>query len=347
MASQQLHFIIGMGRSGTTILSKLLNRYSEIHALPEINFFTFFFRYYSTKQHFTTTDIELFFKQIEYYVATHYTPIWQIQLPEAKQSVINELAKNPQLDYVTICKLIFKQIQVVGVDKSQANILLHKSPITTLFANKIISRFPQTKFIWIVRDYRASLLSLKQSIHSKSSNIAYNATRWNSYNQRALELFKKYPNNVLLIKYEDLVCEPTTVFQNIEQFLGITNQYEKTNFEEIQLEKIMHLPLSEKQKERYLKKHTDLQKPLNTSRVSVWKEQLSLQEIEIAECICNTLGSELHYMPTTSITNYLKKISFSKPIIKAKWDICKEYILFYLPVKLKLNRLKTVSKQAS
>ena len=31
----QLHFIVGIGRSGTTILTKLLNMYKDIHCMPE------------------------------------------------------------------------------------------------------------------------------------------------------------------------------------------------------------------------------------------------------------------------------------------------------------------------
>lgn len=335
----QLHYIIGIGRSGTTILSKLLNRYKAIHAIPELNFFLFFFHQYKSKKHFTKKDIDLLFEQIELYTKSHYTPIWEINIEEAKKIVITAIEKNEELNYISICKLIYQQVKVVGVDKTNADILLHKSPLTTLFADKIIEHFPQSKFIWLVRDYRASTLSLKQSIQFKSPHIAYNATRWNIYNSDALKLKNKYPNNLLLIKYEDLVTNSEKTFELIEHFLKIKKEYEVINFENTQLENIKKLPISDKLKDRYLKKHSDLSKPLNNVRASAWKQELNKNEIVLAETICYKIGNKLNY--TTMFP--ANKLSLIKNIfhqIKAYWDIYKERILYYIPITIKIKRLK-------
>lgn len=145
-----------------------------------------------------------------------------------------------------------------------------------------------------------------------------------------------------MVKYEDLVTNSEFEFNRIESFLEIKNEYEKTDFEKIQLEKIKELPISNKQKDRYLKKHTDLSKPLNSNRAYVWREQLSDMEINTTEVICNEIGSKLGYLPTSTSLNYNY---FTRSMLNAKWNIIKEYILFYIPVRIKITRLKKIATQ--
>ena len=62
---KDIHFIIGIGRSGTTLLSQLLNNHKEIQALPEANFLVFFLNQFQNKKQFTINDINLLFEQID------------------------------------------------------------------------------------------------------------------------------------------------------------------------------------------------------------------------------------------------------------------------------------------
>lgn len=42
MSELKLNFIVGIGRSGTTLLMSMLNSHSKIQSTPEVNFFNFF-----------------------------------------------------------------------------------------------------------------------------------------------------------------------------------------------------------------------------------------------------------------------------------------------------------------
>ncbi len=341
--NKKLHFIIGIGRSGTTILTKLLNKYKNVHCLPEANFLVFFLYHYKNKTTFTATDINLLFEEIELYRLSHPWVGWDFNVQEAKKEIHNLISKNSSITYQELCKLIYEKIKVVGADKSNAEMLIDKNPSYTIFSNHIQSELPQSKFIWIIRDYRANVLSRKQSIFLKSPNIAYNATRWKLYNKAANKLYQNNKDKTILIKYEDLVLKNEQESNRLTQFLNIKPLFEDIDFEKKQTINLDSFNISSRYKDRFVKKYSDLNKTLNSDRLDAWKEQLSEKEIKICEVICSSFAKKIGYKSSLRISQYdkIKTIIICLPsILKGYLDVYKDKVLYYFPVKIKLNRLK-------
>lgn len=63
---KQLHFIVGIGRSGTTILSKLLNKFTDVHCMPEANFLVFFYINLDIKHILHLPKLNLFLMRLSY-----------------------------------------------------------------------------------------------------------------------------------------------------------------------------------------------------------------------------------------------------------------------------------------
>lgn len=59
MSASNFNFIVGIGRSGTTLLMSMLNAHPSIQAAPEINFFNFFYSQWKNKQTFSEEDYKL------------------------------------------------------------------------------------------------------------------------------------------------------------------------------------------------------------------------------------------------------------------------------------------------
>ncbi len=339
----QLHFIIGIGRSGTTLLSKLLNKYKDIHCLPEANFLVFFLYHFKTKTSFSKKDIDQLFKEIDLYALSHPWAGWELDIQETKKYISTALSNRDSITYQELCKLIYKRFEVVGTNKTQAKLLIDKNPSYTIFTNEISDAFPESKFIWIIRDYRANVLSRKQSVFLKSPNIAYNATRWKLYNERALQFSEINKEKTLLIKYEDLVLQHREVTEKLVQFLNIEPAIETPDFEEKQRLDLSSFEIADKFKERFIKKYSDLNKTINSDRLDAWKEQLSETEIKECEAICSPFALELGYEPTFNLSRSEKlkiKIKCWKPILQGYFDIFKDRLLYYAPILLKLHRLK-------
>lgn len=340
---KQLHFIVGIGRSGTTILSKLLNKFVDVHCLPEANFLVFFLNKFKNKKTFSVNDIREIFEEIDLYALSHPWVGWEFDIELTKKYLEDVISKNEVITYQEICKLIYENFVVTCIDKSNSKLLIDKNPSYTIFTNEISQVFPESKFIWIVRDYRANILSRKQSVFLKSPNIAYNATRWLLYNKRANSFYQKNKDRTILIKYENLVLKNEEETEKLTHFLEIKPIFEAIDFEKKQTINLDSFNVSEQYKNRFIKKYSDLNKTLNSDRLDVWKEQLSEKEIKICEVICSSFAKNVGYQPSLNISKYtkIKIITICLPsILKGYLDIYKDKILYYFPTKIKLNRLK-------
>ncbi len=340
--SNQLHFIIGIGRSGTTILTKLLNTFQDVHCLPEANFLVFFLNQYRNKQTFSEADINLLFNQIELYSLSHPWVGWEFNIAKVKTECLYYIKNNIHITFNELSKFIYLNFKVVGVDKIKASVLIDKNPSYTIFVDKINQSFPESKFIWIVRDYRANILSRKQSIFLKPPNIAYNAIRWMLYNREAYEFYVKNKHKVLLIKYEDLVLNYEDVELKIIQFLNIAPLKELNLKEGQQKVNLDEFKMADKFKNRFLKKYSDLNKTLNSDRLSVWKEQLTEKEIEICDVLCSSVAIKIGYDPISSVSLIKKAlivISNFATICLGYFDIFKDKLLYYVSPSLKIKRL--------
>lgn len=340
---QQLHFIIGIGRSGTTVLSKLLNRYKQVHCLPEANFLVFCMHQFKDKTNFSKNDIELLFKEIELYAYSHPWVGWDFDLTSIKEKITSYATTTKNLNYELICKLIYKEFKVVGTDKSFAEMLIDKNPSYTIYASKLEKQFPQSKFIWITRDYRANVLSRKQSVFLKSPNVAYNAIRWKLYNRKALRLYTQFPDKVLRITYEDLVLNNSDTSKQIELFLGLKADFETEDFTKKQSIDLNAFSISNKYKDRFMKKYSDLNKPLNSSRIDAWKELLTEKEITICDALCGDFSKKIGYAPHTNqsvIKKTILKFLTLPYVCLGYMDIIKDKLLYITPISIKLNRLQ-------
>lgn len=339
---KKINFIIGIGRSGTTVLVKLLNTLQDVHCMPEANFLVFFLNHYKNKQSFSLTEINLLFDQIELYALSHPWVGWEFSLKEVKLECLDVVKTNSRITYQELCKCIYQNFKVVGVDKTNASILIDKNPSYTIFVNKINQSFPESKFIWIVRDYRANILSRKQSVFLKSPNVVYNAVRWLLYNKKAYEFYLKNKHKVLLIKYEDLVSNYEDVELKLIQFLNISSSKELNLNEGQQKVDLEKFKMADKFKDRFLKKYSDLNKTLNSDRLSAWKEQLTEKEIEICDVICSSVAKKIGYNSISNVSVSKKTqilISNFVPICLGYCDIVKDKILYYISPSIKIKRL--------
>ncbi|MBS1637151.1 MAG: sulfotransferase [Bacteroidetes bacterium] len=338
--AEKLYFIIGIGRSGTSILNKMLNGLRDVHCMPEAIFLVFFLSRFRHKSHFRKEDIECIFDQIYTYGLSHPWVGWSFDAVVAKEDIYERLQKQSALSFGEICLVIYRHFRVQGYDKSSAKVLVDKNPSSTIFTDEILEQYPNTRFIWMVRDYRANILSRKQSASLRSPDVAYNAMRWRLYNTRAYRFSRRHPDRVLLVRYEELVSEYQLQMAKITSFLGVSSDQETAPAPVVDID--AH-NVAEKYRERFSKKYSDLNRPVNADRLYSWKQHLSESEIMICDAICGKIAMKLGYEPVTDLPFYVKMQVFCRhlpSIIRGYADILKDRILYKLPGSWKLKRLK-------
>lgn len=345
-----IYYILGIGRSGTTLLTSLLGMHNQVWAVPESTFLSFFYAAYRHKTQWTDKEIEIFINYILFIFKSHPPLGWSFD-PEKLKDTLNNLPKHS--NYADFCKATYFHFIQSNYPKDTNNIafILDKNPSYILYWEKILhlDTLHKPKFLLMIRDYRANILSRQQSIHSKTPHTAFNAYRWFFFNKRLNHLLGMHPNSCLLVRYESLSMDTNKQLSDICHFLGIEydinmlafHQHEKQVFES-------NLAAASEKPLRYQKKYGDLAKPVNTTRVEAWKTELPLKDRLIAEYICGKMGKQFGYEPTLQIS-FLQRVGlfFTTliPFFKAAYDVYKDDVLFYVSPSIKLRRLKAIAKK--
>jgi len=172
----------------------------------------------------------------------------------------------------------------------------NKTPRMTRYGALIKKKVKEIKFVHLIRDPRATALSLTNSVIHKS-NVYYGARRWERHVGAGIELEKKYPKDVLRIYFEDLVTSPEKELRKICKFLNL--RYSSAMFN--------YLKTGNQEYRKYHQGvHKNLNKKPDLRRIDYWKDKLSRREIEIIESVCGDLMQEVPYEPMFEKTN-LKK----------------------------------------
>lgn len=217
---------------------------------------------------------------------------------------------------------------------------VNKNPIHSLYINELISLDSHTKFIWMLRDYRANVHSRKKSIHLSSTNVYYNMLRWVHFEKKINAFVKEHPANVLLVRYEDLVLEQKQEIKRITDFLALT---EIPNVADIlgpyQQKFKTELDESYRNADRMQKRFGDLSKPINSQAVDQWKTGLSPNEIEICDVLVGESGKQHGYVPITKLNTGKKWLIYSKASyygLRLRAELMKDWIFHSLPISWKV-----------
>jgi hypothetical protein len=343
---KDLFFIVGIGRSGTTVLTSLLNKHPQLHCLPEANFLVFFLKAWKDHKSYSEKDVNSIFQEIIIYSASHPWLGWEFNPEEVRQKVLAATKNNSQFSFQQLCEMIYREFRISGDDKPGTAVLIDKNPSYTIYMNEIYQNV-DAKFIYLVRDYRANVLSRKQSVYYKSDNIAFNAQRWKLFNKMAYRFYKKNPADVLLLRYEDLVSHPQRELSRIFQFTGVKEVEYRPQQKTADID-IDRIKIDERFKERFRKKYSDLNKPLNAERLRAWEKQLNDEEIALSEAICGKFAMKLGYQKVknnSAFTNFLICLHHLPQLIMAYLNVKKDKLIYFLPPAIKLRRLENVYRK--
>lgn len=305
-------FIIGPARSGTTLLALILHNHSSCISAPEIKHFLYFYKKYK--------NITIVTEELQNDIKRFYN----LLVIDTKNLIFNidqqiqplELIVGEPISYSQLIKLIYLSFYTKNRNTENITCIIDKNPYYTFQADKINEIFPQAKFICINRDYRANVLSNRQSVksHLKLRSIAYYSSIWKLYSAQLQKTVLKYPEKCIRIKYENLVLDKDNEVKKLMNYINLPFEPTIFNFHENILNKLNKLNLSGKEYERVIKKVTDLSRPINKDRISSWKDQLNDTEIKQIEFICSSEGLFFDYKPTKKLSFYEKIFFFIKSI---------------------------------
>jgi hypothetical protein len=333
----QVHYIIGIGRSGTSLLMSILGSHREILTPPENYFNVFFYHAYAKKTYFSPHDIQLIQRFNEAFHRLQPPVGFEYDIPHTL------LERGFEGTYSALCENIYSCYRQVAFPNKKHNYIIDKNPSNTLFLKSIQKLQPEAKYILMVRDYRANILSRKESVHLLPPSVMFNAVRWSLFTKLALRFKDKYPDRVQILRYEDLINAPEEQLDSVFQFLSIKPETSEDLKEQERSAYLKYKSDSQtSHSARAQKKYEDLAKPIFKDRVEKWKESLTSAEIELADFICHREASACGYLPETihqKIPLFIKFILLTSRF-KVLFSYLKDQLTYYLPISFKVKRFE-------
>ncbi len=254
-------FIIGAGRSGTTLLRSMLVAGGQIAIPTETQIVHKMALLFKTTRSLGWADQARLV--IAAFESHRFFPLWQVNLGGVYQKILalpkNERSLARIIDevYMTYAAQAFPGAKMWG----------DQSPIHTFYLPYIKRIFPQARYIHMLRDGRdvtASLVSRFGEDHLYESVL-----RWKTSLKRINQFRKQIQSRQYLeVRYEDLVREPEQVLQQVCQFIGI-------DYSTVMLD---YWKLPSTIEHKYDSYHKNLEKPVFDSSIGKWKEVLSAEQ---------------------------------------------------------------------
>lgn len=203
-------FIIGSERSGSNLVRLILNSHPNItvpHPPHILHNFSPLEAGYGNLQN--DANFGHLIDDVLRFVRGHIHP-WPIILNREKI-----ISRAHPRDLLAVFWLIYDE-WLASTDKHRWGC---KSTFAINHVEKILDRYPNTKFLWLIRDPRAVAASFRKSVFGPFHPY-FSACLWRDQQAEGLRLEKMLSNRTLMrIRYEDLLADPKDCVENICSFL--------------------------------------------------------------------------------------------------------------------------------
>lgn len=281
---KRVFFIVGCGRSGTSLLQSMLSSNKSVAIPPETGFYSILYERYKKKLGELEAE-ESFDEAVDAALG-----FWRIASLELKKKEIIE-AKDDAWG-LSWESLLLSILSGYG-KRTGATYLGEKSPHHVEYLPRIFTKLPGAKVIHIVRDPRAVYLSFtkvgagfgrKYSADVCSQWLSAVRAHWEALKRGADDQYK-------LVRYEDLIKSPEMVLLEVCTFLGIDYDIGMMEFYK-ESHNTYHLNQSDHMK--------NTKKPIFSDSIDKWKYELPAYQLKIIE---HRLGRDMALLGYDRHTN--------------------------------------------
>lgn len=266
-------YIVGVGRSGTSLLQSILGTHSSIKGLPE----TGILRRY------------IFRKNIK----------WSALASDKSVARNESLAKKVILADKNRASLmkVYRDSLFEGVAD---NFVLEKDPRLVEYLDLLSFVEKENRIIVITRDPRDVLVSKKEAAWSRGRTLFSYLTA--SHVQLTDSRYAKQQSNVFHLSYESLLKNPIAVIESVCQFLCLDFEPNMLNYQET-AKTLVHDDEASWKKETF--------KPLMRSNYGKWSGKLSDIEAYLSVEVANDAFPELNFEQQSKLSKMEKVLAWA------------------------------------
>ena len=284
--ADRLFFVVGCGRSGTSLLTVMLSAHPAMIALNEVPFWHAVYRKHHRR--FQRLKGERF---VDAVLDQLYRCWWAQELAGDRAALRAVCLAKALPDWKDIYAGLLS-LQIKDEDPQRVG---EKSPSNLNYVEVLSRSFPNSQFVHIVRDPRAVLRSVLQ-VDRSLRQVAPIMKRWRSAVDQHLTYARHLgPGRYLLLRYEDLVRDPQCELQRVCRFMG--QDYHAAMLEYHQR--------SEPGFSRYKSHHmANTLNPVVATHSDRWREELSSAQVGLVEYRCHDHMKLLGYDRTNTSVSF-------------------------------------------
>ena len=270
-------FVVGSGRSGTTLLQLMLNAHPAIAVAGELHFFDQILELRKRVPDLgTRAQIDELFKLLPSLAGFRYLADFEPVLAVSRDRMI--AADRPSYE------LLYRSLLEGFCSQQGARRFGEKTTVNLRYLEPLVRLFPNARIIHIVRDPRAAVAS-RLKVPWASDDVVTNALKWKlevSCGRAFAEQRDLADGRFFEIRYEEVVAEPAAALRRVCDFVGEPYDGRMLDY---------HTSASAYVASEPWKSGTT--KPVYASSLDSWRSDLSEPQVFLIELIA---GAEMaHY----------------------------------------------------
>ncbi|EAZ90590.1 sulfotransferase family protein [Crocosphaera chwakensis] len=274
-------FIVGMERSGTTLMSSLLSAHPSIAICPQTKFMVIWKNKYPGLDIRNTENFQVFWHE--------FTKGQFSFAGISAEKTLERILAMGEVSYQTIYTGVLQEYaQSKGKIRWGDKISVSNSQ----YMNLLLEWYPQARIIWMLRDPRAVIASVLSTPWGKMRSIENCTIAWKKNIHNLIEWRKD--ERILVIPYEEIVINTENILQKISNFIE-----EKYTVKMINNRSEKNMPIINRDQwgTSHLK---SVLRPISDESISKWKSILSKNQVSEIEILAYQEMSNFGYALTTS-----------------------------------------------
>ncbi|SMP50639.1 ABC-type polysaccharide/polyol phosphate transport system, ATPase component [Desulfonatronum zhilinae] len=282
---QPMPFIVGVGRSGTTLLRLMLDAHPDVAIPPETHFL-------AAMLQDPPASAEKFMTMLT------DAPTWGDFQLDAEKLRLDVTGLEP-FDLARAARLFYKHY-AARFNKPRCG---DKSPPYVKYISALADVFPEARFIHMIRDGRDVALSYKDKWFGPGRNLADAAVFWREHILQArLQARELTEGRYLELRFEDLIGSPEIFLKQICDFLDLTYSPAMLDYHHHAARRLDEMGDRPDERgnvqvprEQRLSIHKHVRRPPDPTQAGKWKQAMSTEEISSFQDIAGDLLTELGY----------------------------------------------------
>ena len=270
-------FVVHPPRCGSTLLGLILDHHTDVSITPEMNILDQMVSLFSPDELIQGDRLQTLRDLVK---NDSKLMSWKMDMTPYLNTV-DEYMQVTMKEFITDLLTYYRDSTA-----SSAHILGFKKGSLLEHYKWLKQVIPELKFIYIYRDSRPASLSMVKTLGFTRLSRAAFVWRRRMYFYEMIR--SEYPQDILGIKYEDLVTDPELICQEICRFLEIDFdpamlQYYETN------QDMKQVPKGQE------KKHEKTRQQVTNAYVDTWKAELTSEQVSLIQNITSSYLEQYDY----------------------------------------------------